>query len=135
VRKLILAFADNESDEVVDERGLSATDQLHRVGRRRGGIKPETAVFGEYNALPNIFSIAGTNTTGGDIRARSTALNRNGLTPLWMTDLEKALIQVAEGGVPKQTEFICFGNDERVHSFVLIRRGCVGRQLYKSQDV
>ena len=85
------------------------------------GIKPGTVITGEYNALPNIFTISGTTTTWADIKARAATLSGNRMTPLWINDLEAAVTEVARGGVPRQTDFLCFGNDSKFYRPIIAR--------------
>jgi hypothetical protein len=127
VRRLTLAFADNGEDEIIDEEVFQPRISFRVSAAEANGVKPDTPIFGEFNALPNIFSIASPNATWSDIKTRAARISPSGLAPLWIVDLENAIIQVAEGGVPHQTDFLCFGNDGKFYRPIIARN-----EIYKS---
>ena len=43
------------------------------------------------------------------------------MTPLWINDLEAAARDVALGKIPKQTDFLCLGNDDKFYRPVIAR--------------
>ncbi|WP_237478222.1 toll/interleukin-1 receptor domain-containing protein [Lichenibacterium dinghuense] len=127
VRKLTLAFAENTIDKVVNEEVFQPRINFLVSPLETQGVKSAMSVLGEFNALPNIFSIAGSSTTWGEIKAKAVTSNGGNAVPMWVTDLERAISEVAAGGIPQQTDFLCIGNDRRFY------RPIVGRyELFKS---
>lgn len=43
------------------------------------------------------------------------------MIPLWINDLEAAAQEVARGDVPRRTDFLCFGLDERYYRPIIAR--------------
>jgi TIR domain len=125
VRKITLAFVRNRIDDIVGEDvfqpRISFIVPPPAESETAEGLKPTTSITGEYNALPTIFTIAGTATTWANIKARAATLSRNGMIPLWINDLETAVGEVALGGVPRQTDFLCFGSDGKFYRPIIAR--------------
>jgi hypothetical protein len=43
------------------------------------------------------------------------------MMPLWVNDVEAAIKEMAGGGVPRQTDFLCFGTDEKYYRPIIAR--------------
>lgn len=125
VRKVTLAFVRNRIDEVIDEEvfqpRISFIVPAPAAGTQAKGLRAESVVNGESNALPTIFKIAGTTTTWADIQTRSAELGGTGMVPLWIEDLERAAKEVALGGVPEQTQFLCRATDGNFYRPIFAR--------------
>jgi hypothetical protein len=124
VRKITTAFMQNWIDVVVSEDVFQPRISFlisPPSGEEVKTLSPDSTITGEYNALPTIFSIAGTAATWSDIKAKSTKHASNGIMPLWINDLEAAVKDMAQGGVPRQTDFLCFGSDSRYYRPVIAR--------------
>jgi hypothetical protein len=123
VRKITLAFVRNWVDERVDEDVFQPRISfiVPPPSQNAEGLAPSTVITGEFNALPNIFTIAGTSTTWADIKAVAAARNGNEMTPLWINDMEAAAKDVLLGKVPRQTDFLCLGNDGKFYRPVIAR--------------
>jgi TIR domain len=124
VRKITLAFEQNWVDLVVSEDVFQPRISFlipPPSGQEVKALNSDTMITGEYNALPTIFSIAGTEATWADIKAKSVKHIGNGMIPLWVNDLEAAVKEMAQGGVPRQTDFLCFGTDEKYYRPIIAR--------------
>jgi TIR domain len=124
VRKITSTFEQNWIDIVITEDVFQPRINFHippPTGQEIEVLNSDTAIKGEYNALPTIFSIAGAETTWADIRAKSAKHMGNGMMPLWINDLEAAVKEMAQGGMPRQTDFLCFGTDEKYYRPIVAR--------------
>jgi TIR domain len=123
VRKITLAFVRNWVDERIGEDVFQPRISfiVPPPSQNAEGLSSTTVVTGEFNALPNIFTIAGTATTWADIKAVAAARNGNEMTPLWIKDMEAAAKDVVLGKVPRQTDFLCLGNDGRFYRPIIAR--------------
>jgi hypothetical protein len=124
VRKITLAFWQNRIDDIVGEEVFQPRISFRippSSGAGATGLSPDSMIAGEYRALQDIFSIAGTDAVWADIKAKSVKRIDNGMIPLWINDLEAAAQEVARGDVPRQTDFLCFGNDERYYRPIIAR--------------
>jgi hypothetical protein len=123
VRKITLAFVRNWVDERIDEDVFQPRISfiVPPPSQNAEGLASSTVVTGEFNALPNIFTIAGTSTTWADIKAVAAARNGNEMTPLWINDMEAAAKDVLLGKVPRQTDFLCLGNDGKFYRPIIAR--------------
>jgi TIR domain len=132
VRKVTLAFVRNRTDDIIDEEvfqpRISFDVPAPSPAMEAIGLKATSVVTGEYNALPTIFNIAGSTTTWGDIRARSAERSIDRMVPLWIEDLERAAKQVALGGLPAQTEFLCRATDDKFYRPIFARN-----EVYRSK--
>lgn len=123
VRKITCAFEQNRIDDVVGEEVFQPRISF-RIPPPSGEVKglgPETVIAGEYRALQDIFSIAGSEATWADVKVKSSRYSSNGMIPLWINDLEAAATDVARGDVPRQTDFLCFGSDEKYYRPIIAR--------------
>ncbi len=124
VRKITLAFVRNRIDDRIGEDVFQPRISFiipAQTQREADGLTSATVVTGEFNALPNIFTIAGTSTTWGDIKGVASAKRGNEMTPLWIYDLEAAARDLAGGKVPRQTDFLCLGNDDKFYRPIIAR--------------
>jgi hypothetical protein len=127
VRNITLAFVQNRVDDDIGEDvfqpriNFMVLPSSQTSQKEADGITVTTAVTGEFNALPTIFTIAGTSTTWGAIKARASEQRGNEMTPLWINDLEAAARDVAVGKIPKQTDFLCLGNDNKFYRPIVAR--------------
>jgi hypothetical protein len=123
VRKITRAFVRNWVDERIDEDVFQPRISfiVPPPSPNAEGLAATTAVTGEFNALPNIFTLAGTNTTWADIKAVAAARTGNEMTPLWINDMEAAAKDVLLGKVPRQTDFLCLGNDGKFYRPIIAR--------------
>lgn len=124
VRKITRAFVRNTIDEKIDEDVFQPRISFivpPPSQKQVDGLTPATVITGEFNALPNIFTIAGTSTTWADIKATASAQSGNEMTPLWIGDMEAAARDVLLGKVPRQTDFLCLGNDGKFYRPIIAR--------------
>lgn len=123
VRKITCSFEQNRIDEVIGEEVFQPriSFRIPPPSQEVNGLTPETAIVGEYRALQDIFSIAGAEATWADVKAKSSRNAGNGMIPLWINDLEAAATDVARGDVPRQTDFLCFGSDEKYYRPIIAR--------------
>jgi TIR domain len=124
VRKITLAFVLNGIDDRIGEEVFQPRINFMvppSSQKESDGLTPTTVVTGEFNALPTIFSIGGTSTTWADIKAIVSTRTGNEMTPLWINDLEVAARDVALGIIPKQTDFLCLGNDGKFYRPIIAR--------------
>lgn len=123
VRRVINAFVRNSTNDIVGEEVFQpriSFDLPAFGGGTSQGLKSDTAVAGEYKALPDVFGIVGANTTWGEIKIRTSSL-REPAAPLWLEDLERASKKVEEGLVPTQTDFLCLGKDGQFYRPIIAR--------------
>jgi hypothetical protein len=107
-RRLIRAFWEAQSGvrlpEVVLQRRISF--HLPPLGDRDTAIlSDDVAVTGYDSSLTDIFGIAGTTTTWGNIRLR--VKEGDGTDPLWVTDVYEAARDVSRDYVPEQPDGLC----------------------------
>jgi len=121
VRKLALAFADISDPNPIGEEVFQPRINFTVSQSEGGGLGSATPVFGEFNALQNIFGIASATTTWGDIRTGAASGTRGHIVPLWVRDLERAVADVVNGRLPTQTEFLCLGGDGKFYRPVMSR--------------
>lgn len=123
VRKITRAFVQNGANDFVGEDVFQPriSFMVPPPSQSAEGLTPTTVVTGEFNALPNIFTIAGTSTTWADIKAVASARSGNEMTPLWINDMETAAKDLLLGKVPTQTDFLCLGNDGKFYRPIIAR--------------
>lgn len=124
VRKITLAFVRNRVDDRIGEDVFQPRISFivpPSSQKETDGLTPASVITGEFNALPTIFTIAGTSTTWADIKAIASAQSGNEMTPLWINDMEAAARDVALGKIPKQTDFLCLGNDGKFYRPIIAR--------------
>jgi hypothetical protein len=124
VRKITLAFWQNRIDDIVAEEVFQPRISFRippPSGAAPTGLSAETNVTGEYRALQDIFSIAGADAPWHDLKVKSVRRTDSPMFPLWVNDLEAAALDVARGDVPRQTDFLCFGNDEKYYRPIVAR--------------
>jgi TIR domain len=124
VRKITLAFVQNRVDDFIGEEVFQPRISFlvpPSSQKETDGLTPDTVVTGEFNALPTIFSIGGASTTWAEIKAIVSARTGNEMTPLWINDLEVAAKDVALGIIPKQTDFLCLGSDDKFYRPIIAR--------------
>jgi hypothetical protein len=124
VRKITLAFLRNRIDDRISEDVFQPRINFIIPPPSQPvpeGLTPATVINGEFNALPNIFTIAGTTTTWGYIKAIASQRSGKEMTPIWINDLETAMKDVALGKIPKQTDFLCLGNDGKFYRPIIAR--------------
>ena len=123
VRRITQAFVENWTTERIGEDVFQPRINfiVPPPSQTANGLTPATAVTGEFNALPNIFTIAGTTTTWADIKTVAAEQTGNEMTPLWINDMETAAREIALGKVPTQTDFLCLGNDGKFYRPIIAR--------------
>jgi TIR domain-containing protein len=124
VRKVTLAFLRNGGEECIGEDVFQPRINFlvpPPSQKEAEGLTPASLITGEFNALPTIFTIAGTSATWADIKAVASAQSGNEMTPLWINDMETAAKDVALGKVPKQTDFLCLGSDGKFYRPIIAR--------------
>lgn len=124
VRKITLAFWQNRKDDIIDEQVFQPriSFEIPPSGAAAvAGLTAETQVASEYRALQDIFAIAGSSASWTDIKTKSVKRIDNGMIPLWINDLEAAAVDIGRGDVPRQTDFLCFGNDQKYYRPVIAR--------------
>jgi hypothetical protein len=124
VRKITLTFVQNRVDDLIGEEVFQPRISFMvppSSQKDSDGLTPATVVTGEFNALPTIFSIGGTSTTWADIKSIVSTRTGNEMTPLWINDMEVAARDIALGIVPKQTDFLCLGNDSKFYRPIIAR--------------
>ena len=121
VKRLEQAFENAKVDIRLAERPLfpRISYQLPpTVGRKAITLEDATVLSGFENSLATLFGIAASETTWGDLKA--ICVERNGATPLWMQELERATSQVSLDLLPETTDTRCFLR-EKLYSVSLAR--------------
>ena len=124
VRRVVSAFnmvgGNNPFDEIVFQPRISffiypSSDIL------ASGLTPDTDIDGGDGTqnLATIFGITGRFTKWKNIKAN--ALSIYNMEPLWVDDLEAAILSIATDKVPKQPETLCLANDGNFYVPIVAR--------------
>jgi hypothetical protein len=84
------------------------------------GLAPETEIDGEATTtLANIFGITGRFSTWKHIKENALSIYK--MEPVWIADLEQAVLNLANNNVPIQPVTLCLGRDGNFYAPIVTR--------------
>ena len=104
-RRLIGTFLRSQVDRKLAEVTLQPRISLVLPPRPVAQLDPSAVVEGWEKALPDLFGIAGTKASWAELKAAFRL--ESGADAIWIEDLERGLVAVANGRVPEQSEMWC----------------------------
>jgi hypothetical protein len=112
-RLLIRAFVEAQFDARLPEVVLQPRISFRlppSIDGKAVVLSDDVKVSGYDSSLRNIFGIADTETTWGDIKRRVQEVG--GRSPIWLGEVEGAAAQVARGLVPEQPDGMCISQSD-----------------------
>lgn len=121
VRRITRAFIRNQLEEIVCEIVFQPRISFMLPPVSAGnpaGLTADTMIVGYEGTLGAIFGVAGGASKWEDIKRNSIV---NDIEALWISDIEAATQEVAQGRIPPQTESLCVSKDGNFYRPIIIR--------------